>query len=193
MFSESNGIDIHKVIEATNSQPFSHIHTPGIAVGGHCIPIYPRLYLWNDPLATVVRAAREANQEMPKNVVNTLAKLHGDLKGQRVVVLGASYRGGVKETAFSGVFPVVAELKKLGAEVYVHDPLYEDDELKTLGFAPYHYGEEVVAAIVQTAHQEYSQLKIDMLPGLISILDGRAITNSATWKDIQYHKLGTPL
>ena len=23
--------------------------SPGIAVGGHCIPVYPRLYLWNDP------------------------------------------------------------------------------------------------------------------------------------------------
>ena len=39
---------------------------PGIAVGGHCIPVYPRLYLWNDPDATVVRAAREANAAMPE-------------------------------------------------------------------------------------------------------------------------------
>ncbi len=43
-----------EVIEACNTQPYSHIHQPGIAVGGHCIPIYPRMYLWNDPSATVV-------------------------------------------------------------------------------------------------------------------------------------------
>ena len=59
-FAEANGIDVYAVIDACNSQPFSHIHRPGIAVGGHCIPIYPRMYLWNDPSATVVRAAREA-------------------------------------------------------------------------------------------------------------------------------------
>jgi nucleotide sugar dehydrogenase len=52
-YAATAGIDIYQVIEAANSQPYSHIHTPGIAVGGHCIPVYPRLYLWNDPAATV--------------------------------------------------------------------------------------------------------------------------------------------
>ena len=58
IFAEGANIDIAKVIAASNSQPYSHIHQPGIAVGGHCIPIYPRFYLWNDPEATVVRSAR---------------------------------------------------------------------------------------------------------------------------------------
>ncbi len=64
-FAGANGIDIYQVIEASNSQPYSHIHQPGIAVGGHCIPVYPRLYLWNDPNATIVRSARETNAGMP--------------------------------------------------------------------------------------------------------------------------------
>jgi UDP-N-acetyl-D-mannosaminuronate dehydrogenase len=38
-------IDIDRVIAAASSQPFSHIHRPGVAVGGHCIPVYPRFYL----------------------------------------------------------------------------------------------------------------------------------------------------
>ena len=57
IFAETANIDIAKVISASNSQPFSHIHQPGIAVGGHCIPIYPRFYLWNHPEATVVRSS----------------------------------------------------------------------------------------------------------------------------------------
>ena len=48
-FADKAGIDVYAVIEACNSQPYSHIHQPGIAVGGHCIPVYPRLYLHNDP------------------------------------------------------------------------------------------------------------------------------------------------
>src|SRR6185503_18481785 len=96
-FADSVGVDVTKVIEACNSQPFSHIHSPGIAVGGHCIPIYPRMYLWNDPDATVVRAAREANAGMPEYAVSRLADEYGDLTGVGVLVLGAAYRGGVKE------------------------------------------------------------------------------------------------
>ncbi|MFD0851846.1 nucleotide sugar dehydrogenase, partial [Actinomadura adrarensis] len=65
-YADTVGVDITKVIDACNTQPYSHIHMPGIAVGGHCIPVYPRMYLWNDPTATVVRSAREANAAMPE-------------------------------------------------------------------------------------------------------------------------------
>lgn len=180
LFAQDNGIDVYAVIEACNSQPFSHIHTPGIAVGGHCIPIYPRMYLWNDPAATVVRAAREANAEMPVRAVARLEAEFGSVKGKKVVVLGAAYRGGVKETAFSGVFPTVNELKRLGATVAVHDPMYTDDELRHEGFEPFHFGESADAAILQADHAEYANLTEKQLPGVSVILDGRnMIKNSA--------------
>ncbi|HEX7404370.1 MAG TPA: nucleotide sugar dehydrogenase [Candidatus Nanopelagicaceae bacterium] len=193
LFSESHGIDVQKVIDASNSQPFSHIHRPGIAVGGHCIPIYPRFYLWNDPAATVVSAARSANAAMPAHVVGTLAKIHGDLKDQRVVVLGAAYRGGVKETAFSGVFPTVSALKEAGAKVVVHDPMYTDIELTQYGFDPYHYGESIDAAIVQADHSEYRDLTSAQLPGVRTILDGRGVTDENNWKGVRYHVVGRAL
>ena len=154
-YAATAGIDIYQVIEAANSQPYSHIHTPGIAVGGHCIPVYPRLYLWNDPAATVVRAAREANADMPAYTIGLLEGAYGDLAGARVVVLGAAYRGGVKETAFSGVFDAVRALEQRGAAALVHDPLYTDEELQKLGFQPYHLGEPADAAVVQADHAEY--------------------------------------
>jgi nucleotide sugar dehydrogenase len=47
-FADRAGVDIDRVIAAANSQPFSHIHRPGVAVGGHCIPVYPRFYLGSD-------------------------------------------------------------------------------------------------------------------------------------------------
>lgn len=193
LFSESHGIDVQKVIDASNSQPFSHIHRPGIAVGGHCIPIYPRFYLWNDPSATVVSAARSANAAMPAHVVNTLGKIHGELRGERVVVLGAAYRGGVKETAFSGVFPTVSALEQAGAIVSVQDPMYTDDELGHYGFKSYHFGEEVDAAIVQADHKEYRQLSESDMPGLKTILDGRGITSEENWHGVRYHVVGRAL
>lgn len=189
-FAGENGIDVHQVIEASNSQPYSHIHRPGIAVGGHCIPVYPRLYLWTDPEATVVRAAREANLGMPEYTVGLLEGAYGDLTGAKVVVLGAAYRGGVKETAFSGVFPAVEALKARGAEVSVHDPLYTDEELQQLGFTPYALGTPVDAAVLQADHPEYAQLTPAELPGVTVLVDGRDRTDPARWAGVRRIVIG---
>jgi nucleotide sugar dehydrogenase len=180
-FADGHGIDIHAVIGAANSQPYSHLHRPGIAVGGHCIPVYPHLYLVGDPSASVVRAARAANAAMPAYAVDLLAKALGGLAGVRVAVLGAAYRGGVKETAYSGVFPTVEALTAHGATAVVHDPLYTDTELDALGLAAYHLGERVDAAIVQTDHADYRTLGPEDLPGIRSIVDGRAVTDPDRW------------
>lgn len=189
-FAATRGIDVHAVIEASNSQPFSHIHRPGIAVGGHCIPVYPRFYLWNDPEATIVRAARETNASMPVYAVGLLEGAHGSLAGQRVVVLGASYRPGVKETAFSGVFAAVDALRERGAEVFVDDPLYEDDELEKLGFTPYAPGSAVDAAVVQTDHADYTTLAPADLPGVRTVVDGRGVLDPTLWVGVTVRVLG---
>jgi nucleotide sugar dehydrogenase len=189
-FAGANGIDIYQVIEASNSQPYSHIHQPGIAVGGHCIPVYPRLYLWNDPEATIVSAARAANAGMPEYAVGMLEGAYGNLKGARVAVLGAAYRGGVKETAFSGVFATVDALTARGAIVTVHDPLYEDDELAALGFVPHHLGTEVDAVVVQADHAEYRSLTAEDLPGIRAFIDGRRVSSAEAWPNVTYRVIG---
>ncbi|HZL81326.1 MAG TPA: UDP binding domain-containing protein, partial [Demequina sp.] len=192
-FAATHGIDVYQVIEASNSQPYSHIHQPGIAVGGHCIPVYPRLYLWNDPEATVVAAARAANAGMPDYTIGLLEGAYGDLTDARVVVLGASYRGGVKETAFSGVFAAVDALKARGAAPVVHDPMYTDDELERLGFDPFHLGEDIDAAVVQADHAEYRELGPADLPGLRVFIDGRRVSTAERWPDVQYRLIGKAL
>jgi nucleotide sugar dehydrogenase len=189
-FAATAGIDVYQVIEASNSQPYSHIHQPGIAVGGHCIPVYPRLYLWNDPEATVVRAARAANADMPDYTVGLLEGAHGDLTGARVAVLGAAYRGGVKETAFSGVFATVEALRSRGATALVHDPMYTDEELRALGFEPYHIGEKIDAAVLQADHAEYAKLGPDDLPGISTFVDGRRVSSAEGWPGVTYRAIG---
>lgn len=190
-YADQQHIDIYAVIDACNSQYFSHIHQPGIAVGGHCIPIYPQMYLWNDPEATIVRAARAANRSMPQYAVDLLQSKHGPLKGQRVAVLGASYRGGVKETAFSGVFDVVAELIKAGAEAVVNDPMYTQAEIEALGFANYEFGSQVDAVIVQANHVEYKKVTAENLPGAKTIVDGRGVTSRALRDSIPTFVIGS--
>jgi len=184
LFADRVGVDVYAVIEASNSQPYSHIHRPGIAVGGHCIPVYPRLYLSTDSDAEIVRSARLLNASMPARTVEHAAGVLGNLDGLTAVVLGAAYRGGVKETAFSGVFATVTALRERGARVLVHDPLYSDDELRGLGWEPYTLGDAVDLAILQADHAEYRALSPADLPGVRLLVDGRNATDAARWSGV---------
>jgi nucleotide sugar dehydrogenase len=190
-FAAKNGIDVYQVIEASNSQPYSHIHRPGIAVGGHCIPVYPRLYLWNDPDATVVRAAREANAAMPAYTVGlAVGAAGGSLEGKKVAVLGAAYRGGVKETAFSGVFATVEALREAGADVVVHDPMYSPEELGSFGWDAYAVGTPVDVVVVQADHAEYRDLTAADFPGVQVVVDGRRVLDPARFDGVRHLVVG---
>jgi nucleotide sugar dehydrogenase len=186
--ADQHAIDITQVIEACNSQPFSHIHQPGIAVGGHCIPVYPHFYLAGDPSAELPAAARRVNDSMPSYAVQRLSDRVGGLSGMTVAVLGLSYRGGVKESAFSGTFAVAEALVAAGALPVVHDPLYTDEELTAAHLSPYHFGEHCDAAIIQADHPEYRTLRSADLGGAIVVVDGRRCLSSST--DLEVIVLG---
>jgi nucleotide sugar dehydrogenase len=191
-FADRHGIDLGLVIEAANSQPFSHLHQPGVAVGGHCIPVYPRFYLSGDPSAQLPAVARAVNEAMPAYAVDILGEeLDGGLGGARVLILGVSYRGGVKETAFSGAFPLAAELRARGATPVATDPLYDADELRALGFEPWE-GEAVAAAVLQADHREFVELAPRDLPGLRVLVDGRGTLDPESWRagDVTFRRIG---
>jgi UDP-N-acetyl-D-mannosaminuronate dehydrogenase len=96
----------------------------------------------------------------------------------------------VKETAFSGVFAAVDALAHRGAIALVHDPLYTDDELVSLGFTPYHLGQPVNAAVVQADHAEYRTLTPDDLPGITAFIDGRKVSSQEHWPNIACRVIG---
>ena len=180
-YADRIGVDIQRVTEAANSQPFSHIHQPGIAVGGHCIPVYPRFYLSGDPTALLPAAARRINEDMPAYAVSKLAAALGELQGARVLILGITYRGGVKETAFSGAFGLRQVLAEHGAVPLASDPMFSDEELGRLGFEPWDGG-SVDAAIVQADHREYAELAPGDVTGARVVLDGRGILSEPLWR-----------
>jgi UDP-N-acetyl-D-mannosaminuronate dehydrogenase len=137
----------------------------------------------------VVRAARAANAAMPSYAADLLAAAYGDLTGASVLVLGAAYRGGVKETAFSGVFPLVDALRAKGAVPYVSDPMYTVEELEHEGL-PAHRGETVTAAVLQADHAEYRELAASDLPEVTVFLDGRRTTDPARWAGVRHIVIG---
>ena len=174
-FADKLNINIYDVIAASNSQPYSHIHQPGIAVGGHCIPIYPQFYVWGDPEGSIVKAARETNKNMPKYAVELAEKEIGTLKGKAVLVLGVSYRAGVKEHAFSGAFEVNKILKDLEVNAMFFDHQYSNEEMDLLGLDPFNQSQsgEVEVIIIQNDAPQNVRVIENDFPNLKIIIDGR--------------------
>lgn len=190
LHAQDLGLDIFPIIDASNSQPFSHIHQPGIAVGGHCIPVYPKFYMASDTGCDLPAVSVEMNESMPGRVINMLKAEISSLNGKRVAILGAAYRGGVKETAFSGVFPLAVEIEKLGGIPVVHDPMFSAEELNELGLLSFELKEHCDVAIVQADHEIYADLTADDLPGVSHLLDGRNIVNKTKLAPINVIRLG---
>lgn len=189
-FAEKIGANIYNVIEACNSQPYSHIHTPGVSVGGHCIPVYPHMYLQGDPDASVVSAARAANKSMPRHLVDRVESALGSLQNKKILILGLAYRGGVKESAFSGAWDLVESIHSKGGTPVVHDPLYTDDELAALGLVPHSLGDHCDAAILHTSHEQYKDLGIDDLSGVQFMADGRNFISNELKSKIKTYVVG---
>jgi nucleotide sugar dehydrogenase len=173
VYAAEKDIDILEVIEASNSQPFSHIHLPGISVGGHCIPVYPRFYIWENTESQIVAAARYRNLEMPARAIQQIKKAMGDLAGQRIGVLGVTYRSGVKEAAFSGAMDLLRYLKNEGAAVYALDPFYSDQEITDFGFEGQADLAELDGVIIHTNHPEFAELDFEEHKNIKFMYDGR--------------------
>ncbi len=165
-----------------------------MAVGGHCIPVYPRFYLAGDPRRACPRVSRDVNEAMPAYATQLLAQALGaSLDGARVLILGVAYRGAVKETAFSGAMPLRDALTHAGATVLASDPLYSADELRTLGFEPYD-GAPIDGAVVQADHPEYARLTPADVPGARALVDGRGIVDRSAFDaaGVTVTGIGTP-
>ncbi|HEY6760897.1 MAG TPA: nucleotide sugar dehydrogenase [Baekduia sp.] len=188
-YADRLGVDVLSVIDAANSQPYSHVHRPGIAVGGHCIPVYPRFLLAGDADARLPLVAREINERMP----GYAADLAGDLRGKRALILGVAYRGGVKETAFSGAFALKDALARRGARVVAADPMFSPDELREIDFRPWDGTSPVDVVVVQADHREYAELSAADLPGVEIVVDGRGVIDPGCFPGIPVHRIGRPI
>jgi nucleotide sugar dehydrogenase len=195
-YAERAGVDILEVIEAANSQPYSHIHQPGIGVGGHCIPVYPHFLLSRAPELTLVAASRRANDGQVDRAIATLEQSLGRLAGVEVLVLGLTYRHGVKELAYSRAIPLIDQLRARGASVSAFDPLLDDDEIVGVGAVPWAWGSsrpEVRAIVTQTADPLFATLDVAWFPGLKVVLDGRnSLRGMALPATVAYHGIGVP-
>lgn len=182
---DAMGVDTRAAIAAANTQPYSHIHAPGPGVGGHCIPVYP--YFLGAPQlpasllvdTELASAARRINDAMAHYAIDRLASAIGSLEGLTIVVLGLSYRAGVKEHRHSSALGLVNALAAHGAQAYVYDPLYSAEEVRALGLDPALWPPDCDAIVVQAWDPKVA-LDLHAIGGLRAVVDARnALDRSA--------------
>jgi nucleotide sugar dehydrogenase len=182
-YADQVSVDILEVIRGANSQPYSHIHQPGIGVGGHCIPVYPHFLLAGEPGLTLVREARAINDGQVDRAVAAIGRQLKSLQGVSVLVLGLTYREHVRELAYSRAVPLIHRLQELGADVWAFDPLLTADHIARVGARPYAWADEsqAQAIITQTGDLLWRQLDPAKFPRLRTVYDGRNSLDAAQW------------
>jgi nucleotide sugar dehydrogenase len=191
LHAEKLGVNVYEIIESANSQYFSHIHNPGISVGGHCIPVYPRLYLEGNPTDVLVESARKINESIPEHVVNFIEWSIGSLNNLNFLILGVSFRPKVKEHFLSGVFELNDLLNKKGGRIQVLDPLYTKEEIINLGLKSYDgLTEKIDVIIIHTAHVEFIDFLNQDLKNCKLLYDGRNVLKSMNKNGVKTKILG---
>ena len=194
-YSERVGVDIHEVIDAANSQPYSHLHQPGLGVGGHCIPVYPHFLLSRAPELELVELARRTNDAQIGVAIKALQQELGGLEGVPILVLGLTYRHGVKELAYSRALPLIERLTHQGAVVSAFDPLLSPEETARCCTTPWSWGEPASfrAIVTQTADPLFARLDPGWFPELAVVFDGRDSLRSMNLPPtVAYRGIGVP-
>ena len=123
-----------------------------------------------------------------------MAETLGSLDGQAVLVLGLTYRDGVKELAYSRALPLIAGLVERGARPLAYDPLLTDEEIARTGAVPWTWGRvepDVRAIVTQTADPRWCALEAGWFPGLRLFVDGRnSLRDLVLPEGAIYHGIG---
>lgn len=184
-FADGHGLDVYEAINAANTQPYSHIHMPGVGVGGHCIPVYPYFLIQgaadDEGALTLPRRSRVINDCMADYAADRVERELGALEGAQVLLLGVAYRGDVRETAFTSARLLREAFARRGATIYASDPLYSDEDLVALGYTPLPAGAAgtVQAIVAQAAHEAYKTFDLGQFTNCHVLLDGRNAFTSA--------------
>jgi len=201
-FCEAAGIDFWQARDAANSQPFCHIHKPGIGVGGACIPVYPQFILdvanKMNVLCEVTNISRAINDGMPSYCVRQAIKLldFADLPNSTITILGLAFRGDVSDTRYSPTYSIIKELQRFGVkEIRVHDSFVTNDPGLS-NYSNVFLTSDLKQAvsdshliILSTDHQEYKKLDKTFF-GNIPVYDGRGILDRNLAKEIKLLTIG---
>jgi nucleotide sugar dehydrogenase len=160
------GLDPIEVLDAAATKPFGFMpFTPGIGVGGHCIPCDPHYLLATLPdgrsSAPLIDQAMAEIQARPGAIVaraaDRLAAFGRKLRDARILVVGVAYKAGVEDVRESPALEVLKLLRAAGAMVEYADGLVPSitlDDGTLLRSVPDPASVSYDAVIVHVLHQD---------------------------------------
>jgi|SRR5579872_3012588 len=162
MLAERMGIDIWEVVDAASTKPYGFMRfEPGPGMGGHCLPVDPFYLTWRarefHMSTEFIELAGKINQQMPVHCVERIERALNDalkpVRGSKILILGASYKGGVGDIRESPALRIMELLAERGAVLSYHDefvPALPELGLEHVPLEP--AASEADAVVLVTAH-----------------------------------------
>jgi UDP-N-acetyl-D-galactosamine dehydrogenase len=172
------GIDTSEVLAAAGTKWNFLKFKPGL-VGGHCIGVDPYYLTTKAEMLgyhpQVILAGRRINDGMAsyvaKMTIQGMIRQGGCSKGDKVVVLGLTFKEDCADLRNSKVADLVASLRSFDLTVVVHDPIADADE------AMHEYGIELTpwerlprnasAVVAAVSHRDYLKMPLESILGLL--------------------------
>jgi UDP-N-acetyl-D-glucosamine dehydrogenase len=161
MLSDRMGVDMWEVLDAAATKPYGFMRfEPGPGMGGHCLPVDPFYLTWRARefhMATeFIELAGKVNQQMPYHCVERIERALNDVtkpvRSSQILILGASYKGGVGDTRESPALRIMEVLKDRGGIVNYHDSYVPSLPQLGLESVPLEAVDEADAVVLVTAH-----------------------------------------
>jgi nucleotide sugar dehydrogenase len=159
-------LDPMEITLAAGTKPYGFLGVfPGPGVGGHCIPCDPHYLLWQLSMgghsSPLIEQAMKSIDLRPERVIErageVLAGTTSKLAGARVIVVGVSYKAGVRDLRQSPAIPLIAGLLREGADVEYYDPLIPSIRLpdgQLMHSTPAPLGPDYDLAVIHTVHPD---------------------------------------
>ena len=201
-------VDVEDVLSAAATKWNFHRYTPGVGVGGHCIPVDPYYMIQRAAdvgvPAELITAARAVNRTMPKfvaNVLNDMLYRAGVESGKgRVLFLGWSYKAEVGDPRETPAEPLAEALVSKDVDVTVWDPHLDNNmypEHVEAVESPYAEEKRYDLVVLVTAHKQCLELDWSKLLSSMRhpiIYDGRRVLDLAALSALGWetHAVGKP-
>jgi UDP-N-acetyl-D-mannosaminuronic acid dehydrogenase len=114
------GLDVWEIRQLANHHPRVEILRPGPGVGGHCIAVDPWFIVDAAPeQATLIRTAREVNDQMPAHVAARIVAASRRFREPRIACLGLAFKADVGDLRGSPAVQIVGRVAAALPEVKV--------------------------------------------------------------------------
>jgi len=201
-------VDVEDVLSAAATKWNFHRYTPGVGVGGHCIPVDPYYMIQRAAdvgvPAGLITAARAVNRSMPSHVAGVLSDIMWNAKvsadDAKVLLLGWSYKAEVGDPRETPAEPLAETLMSKGITVGAWDPHLDNNsfpegvqEISDISSAE---GYDMVVLV--TAHKACLELDWQALLSNMRtplLYDGRRVLNLEDLRSMGWtpYAVGRPL